>query len=63
MRRSASNGNERRDLISAAADALASKGNLLRRNGWHPMAGYQSGTWNESTAYQRTIARFAAVLR
>ena len=64
-------GDGRRDLVKSAADALASTANFLHRNGWRPMADYQPGsnnfavlnTWNESTAYQRTIARFAAGLR
>ena len=65
------NGDGRRDLVKSAADALASTANFLRRNGWRPMADYQPGSnnfavlnaWNESTAYQRTIARFAATLQ
>lgn len=64
-------GDGRRDLVKSAADALASTANFLRRNGWRPMAAYQPGSnnfsvlneWNESSAYQRTIARFAAGLR
>lgn len=64
------NGDGRRDLVKSPADALASTANFLRRKGWQPMASYQPGTnnfavlneWNESTAYQRTIARFAAGL-
>jgi lytic murein transglycosylase len=65
------NGDGRRDLVKSAADALASTANFLRRNGWRRMGGYQPGSnnfavlnaWNESTAYQRTIARLAASLR
>ena len=64
------NGDGKRDLVRSAADALASTANYLRRNGWNPMADYQPGsnnfrvfnTWNESTAYQQTIAKFAASL-
>lgn len=64
------NGDGRRDLVKSRADALASTANFLRRHGWQPMASYQPGTnnfrvlnaWNESTAYQRTIAQFAASL-
>lgn len=60
----------RRDLVKSRADALASAAHYLRRNGWRPMESYQPGThnfrvlnfWNESTAYQRTIAKFAASL-
>jgi len=64
-------GDGRRDLVKSAADALASTANFLRRNGWRPMGDYQPGSnnfsvlneWNESSAYQRTIAKFAAGLR
>lgn len=64
-------GDGRRDLVKSAADALASTANFLRRNGWRPMEAYQPGShnfsvlneWNESRAYQRTIAEFAARLR
>lgn len=64
------NGDGRRDLVKSPADALASTANFLRRKGWQPMGNYQPGSrnfavlneWNESTAYQRTIARFASGL-
>ncbi|MEL6750878.1 MAG: lytic murein transglycosylase [Pseudomonadota bacterium] len=64
------NGDGRRDLVKSRADALASTANFLRRHGWKPMQSYQPGShnfrvfnsWNESTAYQRTIAKFAASL-
>ena len=64
-------GDGRRDLVKSRADALASAANYLRRNGWQPMRDYQPGStnfrvfnsWNESTAYQETIAKFASSLR
>ena len=64
------NGDGRRDLVKSRADALASTANYLRRNGWQPMGSYQPGSnnfrvlnsWNESTAYQQTIAKFASSL-
>ncbi len=64
------NNDGRRDLVKSRADALASAANYLRRHGWQPMESYQPGThnfgvlnsWNESTAYQRTIAKFASSL-
>lgn len=64
-------GDGRRDLVKSAADALASTANFLRRNGWRPMQSYEPGShnfsvlneWNESSAYQRTIAMFAARLQ
>lgn len=64
------NGDGRRDLVKSSADALASTANFLRRHGWQPMGSYQPGSnnfrvlnsWNESTAYQQTIAKFAASL-
>ncbi len=64
-------GDGRRDLVKSRADALASAAHFLRRHGWQPMADYQPGTnnfrvfnsWNESTAYQQTIAQFASTLR
>lgn len=63
-------GNGRRDLIRSTADVLASTANYLRQKGWQPMGSYQPGTrnfnvlheWNASSAYQRTIAKFAASL-
>ncbi len=63
-------GDGRRDLVKSRADALASAANYLRRNGWQPMRDYQPGSnnfrvfnsWNESTAYQQTIAKFASTL-
>ena len=59
-----------RDLIGSSADALASTANYLRAHGWKAGQPYQPGThnfnvlheWNASTAYQRSIAKFAATL-
>jgi len=59
-----------RDLIGSSADALASTANYLRAHGWQPGQSYQPGShnfrvlkeWNASTAYQRSIAKFAATL-
>ena len=64
------NGDGRRDLVRSSADALASTANFLRQHGWQRMGDYQPGSrnfavlnsWNESTAYQRTIAKFASSL-
>ncbi|MGI9354557.1 MAG: lytic murein transglycosylase [Rhizobiaceae bacterium] len=64
------NGDGRRDLLRSTADVLASTANYLRKKGWSPMGSYQPGTrnfnvlneWNASTAYQRTIAKFASSL-
>lgn len=49
-------------------DALASTANFLRKKGWKPGRGYQSGEpnfaviqqWNAATVYQQSIAIMAA---
>ena len=64
-------GNGRVDLRRSVPDVLASTANYLRQNGWRRGGSYQPGShnfrvlnsWNEWTAYQRTIARAAADLR
>ena len=65
------NGDGRRDLIGSSADALHSAANLLARHGWKRMGNYAPGShnfrvlnsWNESTAYQHSVARIAANLK
>jgi len=65
------NGDGRRDLIGSSADALFSAANLLAKKGWKRMGSYAPGShnfrvlnsWNESTAYQHSVARIAANLR
>ena len=62
--------NGRVDLRRSVPDVLASTANYLRSHGWRPGASYQPGShnfrvlnsWNEWTAYQRTIARAAREL-
>ena len=62
--------NGRVDLRRSVPDVLASTANFLRKNGWKPGGSYQPGSynfgvlnsWNEWTAYQRTIARAAKAL-
>ncbi len=64
------NGDGKRDLLRSTADVLASTANYLRGKGWQPMGSYAPGTrnfnvlreWNASSAYQRTIAKFASTL-
>jgi len=59
-----------RDLIGSSSDALASTANYLRAHGWRAGQSYQPGShnfnvlheWNASSAYQRSIAKFAASL-
>ncbi len=64
------NGDGKRDLLRSTADVLASTANYLRQKGWQPMGSFAPGTrnfnvlneWNASSAYQRTIAKFASTL-
>ncbi|MFD0916184.1 lytic transglycosylase domain-containing protein [Pseudahrensia aquimaris] len=64
------NGDGKRDLIRNSRDALASAANFLKSKGWRAGGSYQPGSanfrvlnsWNESTAYQHTIARIASQL-
>ena len=59
-----------RDLIGSSADALASTANYLKAHGWKAGQSYQPGShnfrvlyeWNASSAYQRSIAKFASSL-
>jgi lytic murein transglycosylase len=63
-------GNGRRDLIKSKPDALASTARLLQANGWERGGCYTPGchnfavlhAWNESSNYQRTIAKLASQL-
>lgn len=64
------NGDGKRDLIRNSRDALASAANFLRSKGWKAGGSYQPGgvnfrvlnSWNESRAYQHTIAKIASQL-
>lgn len=64
------NGDGRRDLIGNSRDALESAAYFLRSKGWKSGGSYQPGSrnfrvlnaWNESTAYQHTIAKIASQL-
>jgi lytic murein transglycosylase len=63
-------GDGRRDLIRSKPDALASTARLLQANGWQRGGCYSPGchnfnvlhAWNESSNYQKTIARMASQL-
>lgn len=60
----------RRDLIGSVPDVLASTANYLKAYGWRSGQSYAPGThnfrvlkeWNASSAYQQSIAKFAATL-
>lgn len=60
----------RRDLIGSIPDVLASTANYLKAYGWRAGKSYAPGThnfrvlneWNASSAYQKSIAKFAATL-
>ncbi|MGQ7791057.1 lytic murein transglycosylase [Faunimonas sp. B44] len=63
-------GDGRIDVVNSTADVLASTANYLAAHGWRRGAGWHPGepnfavitTWNSSSNYQRTIARFADIL-